>query len=102
MDKEITQVDVFKVDVPKLALDSRFGSLVFENASKKLSKAQGWLKEVQDLGYTELLLQSDVNQVVSLTKKLTEHLEWLRKFDIGAVANAKQEHDSFNSRVDSF
>src|SRR3989344_9310569 len=100
MDKEITQVDVFKVDVPKLALDSRFGSLVFENASKKLSKAQVWLKEVQDLGYAELLLKNDANQVINLTKTLSGLLEWVRKFDIGAVANAKQEHDNFNGRAD--
>lgn len=102
MDKEIIKENVFEVDVPKLALDSRFGSLVFENANKKLTKTQIWLKEVYDLGYEELLLDSDKNQVNNLTKKLIEHLEWLRKFDIGAVVNAKSEHDNFESRIDGF
>lgn len=100
--EKITPENVFTIDVPKLALDSRFGSLVFEQSSKKLTKAQEWLKETHDLKYSELLLQNDVNQVNNLTKKLAEHLEWLRNFDIGAVANAKQEHDGFDSRIDGF
>lgn len=101
MDK-ITQDNIFKINVSELALDSRFGSLVFDDANKKLSKTQAWLKEVCDLNYSELLQQNDINQVNSLSKRLFEHLEWLRAFDIGAVANAKQEHDNFNDRVNSF
>ncbi|MCW9054633.1 MAG: hypothetical protein OQJ98_01460 [Candidatus Pacebacteria bacterium] len=102
MSEKITTENVFEVDVPALALDSRFGSLVFENANKKLGKAQAFLKEVYDLGYQELLNESGINQVGNLTNKLTEHLEWLRNFDIGTVANAKQEHDNFESRIDGF
>lgn len=102
MSEKITVENVFTVDVPKLALDSRFGSLVFENANKKLTKAQAFLREVFELGYEELLNDSDRNQVENLTNKLVGHLEWLRNFDIGAVANAKQEHDDFESRIDGF
>jgi hypothetical protein len=98
----ITAENVFDVDVPKLALDSRFGSLVFENASKKLSKAQKWLKEAHDLKYTELLLPTGIGQIDTLTNQLVVHLEWLRVFDIGAVTNPKDEHDQFNSRIDSW
>lgn len=98
----ITLENVFDIDIPKLALDSRFGSLVFENASKKFSQAQAWLKETHDLEYKELLLESDIQQVTNLTSRLVEHLEWIRNFDIGVVANPKQEHDGFNNRIDSF
>ncbi|MFA6106274.1 MAG: hypothetical protein WC745_01230 [Patescibacteria group bacterium] len=101
MDK-ITLENVFEVDVPKLALDSRFGSLIFEDASKKLLKSQILLKEATDLNYIQLLPPADVKLVKDYLIKLTEHLEWLRQFDIGSVANAKQEHDNFNGRVESF
>lgn len=99
---EITPEKIFTIDVFKLALDMRFGSLVFEQSSKKLAKVQEWLKETYDLKYSELLLKKDINQVDGLIKKLAEYLEWLRNFDIGAVANAKQEHDDFDSRIDVF
>lgn len=104
MDTEITAENVFEVDIPTLALDSRFGNLAFEGANKKLSKVQQSLQEIYDLGYDELLLGSDVNQVKSFTQRLAEHLEWLRKFDIAGdlVMNAKLEHDNFNNRVDNF
>lgn len=101
MDK-ITIENVFEVDVSKLALDSKFGSLVFTNAEKQLKKAQTWLKEMHDLRFGELLLPNNISQVNNLTKKLVELLEWLRVFDIGAVQNAKYEHDQFNNRVDHF
>ena len=97
--KDITPENVFDVKVAKLAMDSRFGSLVFDKANEKLSKAQSWLKEAHDLGYKDLLLRSEAAQVESLTNQLVEHLKWLRLFDIGTVANAKQEHDAFESRV---
>lgn len=102
MSKKIDRENVFTIDVPKLALDSRFGSLVFENANKKLTKAQSYLKEVHELGYTELLNDNDTRQVEKLIGQLIEHLAWLQNFDIGAVANAKQEHDGFESRIDGF
>ena len=57
--KEITTENVFEIDIKKLAMDGRFGSLVFENSYKKLSKIQGWLKEARDLKYEELLLEGD-------------------------------------------
>jgi hypothetical protein len=98
----ITVENAFNVDIPKLALDVRFGSLIFEQSSKKLLKAQEALKEVFDLQYQDLLLQDDVKRIGNLKKQLAGHLEWLRAFDIGAVTNAKQEHDSFNSRIDGF
>lgn len=100
MNEKITTENVFDVDVPALALDSRFGSLVFENANKKLGKAQSFLKEVYDLRHRELLNDNDIKQVGNLTNKLVEHLEWLRNFDISTVTNAKQEHDNFESRID--
>lgn len=98
----ITLENVFTINVPGLALDSRFGSLIFDQASNKLSKAQEWLKEVNDLKYSEILLQNDIEQVNSLMNQLAQHLEWLRNFDIGAVTNAKQEHDNFNIRINGF
>lgn len=100
MSEKITTENVFDIDVPALALDSRFGSLVFENANKKLGKAQSFLKEVYDLRHQELLNDNDIKQVGNLTNKLVEHLEWLRNFDIGTVSNAKQEHDNFEIRID--
>jgi len=102
MENPITTENVFEVDVQKLALDSRFGSLVFEEASKKLSKAQKWLKEAHDLKYTELLLPTGIGQIDTLINQLVVHLEWLRVFDIGAVTNPKDEHDQFNSRIDNW
>lgn len=100
--KDITPENVFDVKVAKLAMDSRFGSLVFDKANEKLSKTQSWLKEAHDLGYKDLLLRSEAGQVESFINQLAEHLQWLRKFDIGAVPNAKQEHDAFETRVDGF
>jgi len=97
----ITSENVFDIDVQKMALDSRFGSLVFEKAGKQLERMLVWLKEARDLKYTELLLPRGINQVNNLITRLAEHIEWLRKFDIGTVTNAKNEHDQFNSRVES-
>lgn len=98
----INPENVFDANVSELAMDSRFGSLVFDNANKKLSKVQDWLKEAHDLGYKEVLLQDDINRVDSFINQLAQHLEWLRIFDIGAVENAKLEHDQFETRVDAF
>jgi len=98
----ITPENVLRTDIQELTLDKRFGSLVFDNAQKKLSKAQTWLKEVKDLKYEELLLDSDTKQVNNIIRKLAEHLEWVRNFEISSVPNPKQEHDGLNSRVDSF
>lgn len=98
--EKITPENVFQVDIEKLALDSRFGSLVFENANKKLSKMQRWLKEAHDLGYKELLLEDEARQIDQLTNQLVEDLEWLRQFDIGSVNDAKVQHDQFEDQVD--
>lgn len=98
----ITIENVFDVDIKKLAMDSRFGSLVFENANEKLSKIQGWLKEARDLKYEELLLESDAALMTTNIKTLVERLQWLNNFDISAIGNIKQEHDNFERQVDAF
>lgn len=102
MNEQITSDNIFSVNIEELALDNKFGSLVFDTASKKLKKAQEYLKETQDLNYTELLLENNINQVKNLNTRLADLLEWLRNFDLAAVSNPKQEHDGFNNRVDSF
>lgn len=101
MENPITQDNVFDVDIPKLALDPRFGSLIFISSEKKLSKIQAALKEAHDLGFQELLPQPEISVINSRTNNLVTHLEWLRNFDIGAVSNAKDEHTNFNNRIDA-
>src|SRR3989344_2240165 len=102
-DTPITAENVLEADVPAIALDERFGSLKFENVSNKLSKIQDWLVEAVDLHYEELLLKNQTEQIRSYTKRLAEQVQWLVNFDIGTISgNAKQEHDSFEGRIDSF
>lgn len=100
--KEITRENVFEIDIKKLAMDGRFGSLVFENAHKKLSKIQGWLKETRDLKYEELLLEGDAASITSHIQTLVDRLRWLNTFDINAIGNIKQEHDNFERQADAF
>ncbi len=98
----ITSENALSVDIPKLALDSRFGSLVFENGNKKLTKTQEWLNEISDLGYREHLLPDDIAYIERTINDFASHLSWLQNFDIGAVENAKAEHDAFENRIDGF
>ncbi len=101
MATEITLENYKGVNIEKLAMNSKFGSLVFENANKKLKKIQQWLKEVDDLGYENHLPQEVVNQITSYKNQFIEDLQWLQKFDISSRTNPKQEHDDFENRVDS-
>ncbi len=96
----VDQENVLEIDIPAVALDERFGSLKFEKASKKLSGIQAYLKEAQDLGYRDLLLQDQISQVDQFRKRLIEHLQWLQKFDLGTSANPKTEHDNFENQID--
>lgn len=102
MPEEINNQNVFEIDIPKLALDDRFGSLKFEEAGDKLPKAQTWLKEVYDLDYKKLLLDTDAQKVEKLTTDLVSLLTWLKQFDIGNVSNPKGEKDGYNNRVNHF
>jgi len=72
---DITPENVFDVNIKELALDKRFGSLMFEDANKKLSKVQGWLKEAHDLGFQDLLLGEGVTRINSFTKQLVDQFQ---------------------------
>ena len=100
--EQITNENVLNTDIKKLALNPDFGKITFDNANKKLNKIQDWIKEAVDLEYDQLLIEGDKNQIISFTKQLATHLEWLRNFDIGTIANAQAEHDGFENRVDSY
>lgn len=102
MDEQITTDNVFEVDVLKLALNGRFGDLVFKKAGDQLLKIQKALLEAHDLGFSEILSISDADIIRSRTKTLAEHLEWLRMFNIAKSSNASQEHTNFNARIDGF
>lgn len=92
--------NVLDVDISAIALDERFGSLKFENADKKLTAIQRYVREAKDLQYGELLLKSQVNQIENFQKRLVERLQWLQKFDLSTNPNPKHEHDSFEQEVD--
>ncbi|MEA2112521.1 MAG: hypothetical protein U9P50_00920 [Patescibacteria group bacterium] len=101
--EQITTENVLETDIKALAMNSDFGKMVFENANKKLTKAQNWLEEAKDLEYDKLLeVGTDKNKIKSFIDQLITHLEWLRNFDIGTVPNAQAEHDNFEGRVDSY
>ena len=102
MPEEINNTNIFEIDIPKLSLDDRFGSLRFEEASEKLPKAQAWLKEVYDLDYKKILLDTDIQKVEKLTNDLVSLLVWLKQFDIANTPNPKNEKDGFNNRVNQF
>lgn len=102
MEDPITKENVFTIDIPKLALIRSVGSLDFDEAGKKLFRVQEILKEASDLDFQEILLKPDSNIVTSRTISLAEHMEWLRKFDVGAVTSPKDEHNNFITRVNGF
>lgn len=99
---EVTKNNALDVSVSEIALDKRFGSLIFEAAEKKLVKVQDWLKESQALVTTETLVQSDIQYLKTTLKRLAEHLQWLVSFHLEDASNARQESDAFNQRVDDF
>lgn len=47
--EQITNENVLEADIRELSMNSDFGKMVFENANKKLTNAQNWLKEANDL-----------------------------------------------------
>lgn len=95
--------NVLTVDVPKIALDDRFGSLKFENASKKLTRIQEYLIEAKDLNYTELLIPNQASQVTNYISRLAQYLARIQSFDVGsATGNPKAEHDSYENEIDGF
>lgn len=101
--EDIDKNTVLEVNIASIALDERFGNLKFENASKKLSKVQEWLKEAKDLNYKALLLPEHILRLQDDTNFLVNKLKWLCNFDISTTAgNPKVEHDEFESQVDSF
>ncbi len=100
--EQITTENVLSVDIKKLALNSDFGKMIFENANIKLTKIQNWLKEAKDLEYEKLLIEKDKKQIITFINQLIEHLEWLRNFDIGNVSNTQAEHDNFDNRINSY
>ncbi|MCA9354354.1 MAG: hypothetical protein KC877_02430 [Candidatus Kaiserbacteria bacterium] len=102
MIEEVTRRNALDVNVSEIALDTRFGSLVFDNADKKLSRVQSWLKEAQALATADTLIQEDLNYLKITLKRLAEHLQWLVQFRLEDVSNARQESDLFNQRVDDF
>jgi hypothetical protein len=106
MSKELPAVDlenVLEVDISKIALDDRFGSLKFDNANKKLTKIQQYLIEAKDLDFAELLLPNQADQVRNYQARLTTYLQRIQGFDVGsATGNPKGEHDQYEAEIDGF
>lgn len=102
MIEDVNKNNVLQIDISELALDKRFGSLVFENANKKLTNVQKWLKESQDLMSEDILIRQDFDYLRMSLKRLVEHLEWIHQFSLENVTNAKQQSDEFNRRIDDF
>lgn len=101
--EDIDKGTILEINIPEIALNEKFGNLKFENASKKLSKVQEWLKEAKELSFKELLLPEQVDQLESYTNYLVEKLQWLCSFDIATIEGSpKTEHDNFENQIDGF
>lgn len=98
----VEEGNVLEIDVPKIALDERFGSLKFDNASDKLLRVQRFLREAHDLQFRDLLISDHANQIDSFQKRLVQHLQWLQKFDLSTSGNPKGEHDNFEREIDNY
>lgn len=90
-----------KVNIEELALNSKFGVLKFDNANKKLRKIQEWLKEAESLNYQNVLPVQAIKLIDGYKRQLVEDINWLENFDISTSSNPKQEHDSFENKIDS-
>src|SRR3989338_4267510 len=97
---EINRENIRQINIRQLALKKEFGAFAFENAYKKLSKVRNWIIELEDLDYTNELPENIVNSINNFIEELLTHSKWLQDFDITASGNAKQDHDSFESRID--
>lgn len=98
----VTTKDLKNLDIDSLTLNPKFGTLTFDKASDKLQKIRDWLVEFKQLDYSNKLPENVVTHINQSLEKFNEHIEWLRKFDISTSTNAKQEHDNFESQIESF
>jgi len=99
---EINRENLRQINIKELALKKEFGAFAFENANKKLEKIRNWILELEALDYKNELPENIVNNINNLIEEFLGHLKWLQAFDITTSGNAKQDHDSFESRIDGF
>lgn len=90
------------IDVDSLTLDPKFGSLTFNDASKKLNKIKKWLIELDKLGYSNLLPETVVAEIQNCATEFDGYIDWLRNFAIDTSPNPKQEHDHFENQINTF
>ncbi len=103
MAEPITIDNFNSVKIKELALNrDKFGSLIFENSCSKLEKLQNLFKEFGELNYKDNLVPQEIKIIDNKKKEFSDHLNWLNNFDIQRSANPKNEHDSFEQRIDSF
>jgi len=93
-------LETIKID--ELTLDPKFGSLIFQNANKKLEKIRKWLIELDQLDYKGQLPENIIEQINNEAQKFDQHIEWLRNFDITTSGNPKADHDSFEGQIDAY
>jgi len=99
---EINKENLRKINIKEIALKKELGAFAFENANKKLEKIRKWIVELEDLDYKSELPDNIINSINNLIEELLGHLRWLQAFDITTSGNAKQDHDSFELRIDGF
>ena len=103
MIEPITIDNFGKINIKELSLNKdKFGPLVFDVSYKKLLKLQDLFKELDDLDYKNNLTPRECNKIDLSKKQFAEHLNWLNNFDIQKNSNPKNEHDGFDTRIDSF
>lgn len=99
---ELTKENLRNVNIKDLALNPKFGSLTFDKSRIKLEKIQKWFTEFQELDYINELPENVSINIDNHIDQFIAHLQWLEKFDIATIPNAREEHDNFESRTDSF
>ena len=65
-------LETIKID--ELTLDPKFGSLIFQNANKKLEKIRKWLIELDQLDYKGQLPENIIEQINNEAQKFDQHL----------------------------
>lgn len=94
--------NIRNLDIESLALNPKFGSLKFNEASKRLHQIRDWIIEFEQLNFKEKLPDNISNHIEKAINKFNEHIEWLKKFDIESSSNPKQEHDNFEAQINNF
>jgi len=97
---EINETNFKDLDIKKIALNKKFGNLVFEDSTPKLEKLKKLFEEFEDLDYKNSLTDNEVANVDSRKKRFLEFLNRIKDFDISTdSANPRQVHDNIENEI---